>query len=197
MDFKKIAEHYLKTIITSDDYNTGSPCNNIDLLYPEFKDIILTGLTEYEEVNSDNDVPYIYETFRSHAMQSVYYFRGASKIKGGNILNAGMHHLGVGVDIINLKDENGNRVKDRGEAVDWENIDYVTLRKIMRKHMVFDLGTYEVCHFQAIPSDMQQELRRVVHHAVLEFQSENGLKADGIVGVKTIQMAREVFLPQE
>lgn len=186
MDYTKIAEHYLNVICVSDDFQNSNPINNRDLLFPDFNDLIEELLTRYDEVNNDNDCPYIYETFRSHALQNIYYFRGATKIRGGNILTAGMHHFGVAVDIINLVDKNGNKIKDRGESVDWNNIDYVTMRHISRELGIYDLGSYEVCHFQMIPTSEQSTLRQSIYQEVLNFQRANGLKADGIIGPKTI-----------
>lgn len=185
MNYEDITNNYLFNICVSPDYQNPNPVNNIDYLYPEFKDLILQMLEEYERINL-NDCPYIYETYRSHTLQNTYYYRGASKIRGGNILTAGMHHFGTAVDIINLEDKNGNKIKDKGEAVDWNTIDYKSMRVISRKLGIYDLGNYEVCHFQAIPVSEQSQLRRYIYNKVIQFQKEHNLVPDGIIGNKTI-----------
>lgn len=194
MNYKSIAENYIKRIIPSDAFNEGELYNDIDLLVPEFKDNILILIEKYGEINTDADVPFINESFRSHKLQTAYYFNRSSKIMGGSIMNAGMHNLGIAVDIINLKDKNGNSVRDRGEAIDWDNIDYLKMREISRPMGIYDLKDYEACHFQGIPSNNEQkELRKFVYNAVIQFQKENGLKGDGIVGPLTIAKAKELF----
>ena len=104
-----------------------------------------------------------------------------------------MHHFGIAEDIINLQDKNGNKIKDKGESVDWTNLDYKTMRNITRKMNISDLGNYEVCHFQYIPVSMQSELRELVFNAVKKFQSSHGLVPDGIVGPKTLEVIRKTY----
>lgn len=193
-DYQAIAEWYLEHICISDKFSSPGPVSDSNLLYPAFYELIKKAIKQYERVNTDNDCPYLYETYRSHTLQNTYYYRGASKIRGGNILTAGMHHFGIAVDIINLQDKNGNKIKDKGEAVDWSNINYNTLRAITRPLGIFDLGGYEVCHFQAIPVSEQNNLRREVYYAVINFQRENNLVPDGIVGNKTIAKLKEFYL---
>jgi len=105
-----------------------------------------------------------------------------------------MHHFGIAVDIVNLIDKNGNKTRDRGESVDWINIDYVTMRKVARSLGIFDLGAKEYCHFQAIPKINQSQLRHEVYDYVRIWQKASGLVADGIVGPKTIAKAKELYL---
>lgn len=193
MDLSNLSEHYLKVICLSDDYNSPYPVGNPELLYPPFRDLIDELISKYNEVNTDDDCPYLYETFRSHALQNIYYYRGASKIRGGNILSAGMHHLGLAVDIINLEDNNGNKIKDKGESVDWTNINYITMRSISRPLGIYDLGGYEVCHFQGVPVSEQANVRREIYNGVINFQKENGLQPDGIVGKHTISKLKELY----
>ena len=130
MNFELVGKHYIEVIVPSDEFTKGSLCGNIDLLYPPFKAGVVDLLESYKQYNKDNDIPYILESYRSHALQNAYFYRGASKIRGGSILNAGMHHFGVAVDIVNLKDKNGNSTKDLNESVDWTELDYTLLRKL-------------------------------------------------------------------
>lgn len=194
MNYKDLAEHYMSKIVTSDYFQVGEPVNDLNLLYSPFRNTIEAALEEYEEVNGDNDLPYIFETFRSHRQQWNYWYAGRSKVRGGNILTAGMHHFGIAVDIVNLIDKNGNRTKDRGEMVDWENIDYIAMRRVMTAYKAFNLGSYEMCHFQMIPMAEQSTLRHGMYDAIKEWQEKYDLVADGIVGLKTIAKAKEVFL---
>lgn len=191
--YKKIAQHYLYSICPSDYFNSLSPVCDKYLLFPEFREMIEEALIKYDEINVDNDCPYIYESFRSHKLQNIYYYRGASKIKGGNIMTSGMHHFGIAVDIINLIDKNGNKNKDKGESVDWSNINYKLLRTITRSMGINDLGSYEVCHFQMIPVIEQNNLRKAIREEIITFQENNGLVVDSIVGPKTIAKIKETL----
>ena len=60
------------------------------------------------------------------------------------------------------------------------------MRVISRKLGIYDLGNYEVCHFQAIPVSEQSQLRRYIYNKVIQFQKEHNLVPDGIIGNKTI-----------
>lgn len=193
MNFREIAKHYIENIVPSNEFQQGGVCGNLDLLFPLFKSDVMKLLVNYKEFNGDNDVPYVLESYRSHTLQSAYYFRGASKIKGGNILNAGMHHFGIAVDIVNLKDKNGNSTKDIGEAADWSNLDYTLLRKLADKIGLVSLS-WEQCHFQEIQTTQQNELRKTVYNYVIEWQRENGLKPDGIIGKMSIAKAKELYI---
>ena len=185
--FNEIAQHYLEVICTSSKFNTSQPVNNLDLLFPYFRKKVIEGIEEYKAVDSKDSNPYIYETYRSHVLQTIYYNRGASKIRGGNILKAGMHHFGIAVDIVNVN------WKDRVPIVDWKTIDYVLLKKVMNAKGLYSLS-FEACHFQLIPTSDQGELRETVYKAVKTFQQEHGLVPDGIVGPKTLSKLKEVFL---
>ena len=143
---KAIAEHYYKVIRTSDKFNTKSPCNDIDLLYPEFKEKIDTLISAYLEEHQTE--PYILETYRSNTMQLIYFNRGASKIRTN-----GMHHYGIAVDIVG-KDKHGN--------IDWDVLDYEWLRHYAVKELGLTVLSWELAHFQFIPVSKQQELRNVV-----------------------------------
>lgn len=192
MNLQEIAKHYVEIIVPSNEFQQGGVCGNLDLLFPLFKVDVMKLLANYKEFNGDNDVPYVLESYRSHTLQSAYYFRGASKIKGGNILNAGMHHFGIAVDIVNLKDKNGNGTKDLNEAVDWNNLDYTLLRKLADRIGLVSLS-WELCHFQDIKTTEQQELRNAVYYYVKDWQKKNGLKPDGIIGKISIAKARELY----
>lgn len=191
--FEDIFINYITNIVPSEKFNFPGIVNDDNLLYEPFKIMVTKALVEYEEINSDKDVPYIYESFRTHVLQRIYFNRGASKIRGGSLLSAGMHHFGIAVDIVNLKDKNGNRVKDPNEIIDWEELDYIALRKIMAAHGLSYLS-WELCHFQAIPNSQQDDLRNYMFVRMKEWQSYNGLVADGIVGERTIKKAQERYL---
>ncbi len=190
---RSIAKHYIEKIVPSDKFLINGVCDIPDLLYKPFRDIISAMFKEYKEKNTDNDVPYAYETFRSHARQSYYYSIGSSPIRGGNILNAGMHHFGIAVDIVNLDDKNNNNIKDGKERVDWTNINYSLFRKLSQKYEVNFLS-WEECHFQMIGVNQQGQLRREVYDYVKQWQRASGLLADGIVGPKTIAKTKSLYL---
>jgi hypothetical protein len=152
-------------------------------------------MNEYNNyIPNETKIPFLFETYRSHILQTTYYNIKRSTIKGGNILSAGMHHFGIATDIVCLTDKNQNGLRDPKEPVDWESIDYLFMRKLAKEVDVYDLGKYETCHFQLIPTFEQQHLRIVVKNAVIKFQTEHGLVPDGIVGNKTITKAKEIFL---
>lgn len=179
--FEGIAKHYVEKIIPSDSFSNGGVCGNMDLLFPLFKVDVLKLIVSYNEFNSGKELPYVYESFRSHALQSIYYNRGSSKIRGGNILNAGMHHFGIAVDIVNKTNS----------GVKW-NLDYTLLRKLADKIGMISLS-WELCHFQMVKTTEQTELRKAVYQYLAGWQEENGLKPDGIVGNKTIAKAKELY----
>jgi len=179
--FNEIAKHYVEKIIPSDSFSNGGVCGDMDLLFPLYKVDVMKLIVNYNEFNSGKDIPHVYESFRSHALQSIYYNRGASKIRGGNILNAGMHHFGIAVDIVNKKN---NTIK-------WD-LDYTLLRNLANKIGLVSLS-WELCHFQMIQTTEQTELRKTVYAYVVKWQKENGLVPDGIVGKKTIAKAKELY----
>lgn len=187
-----IAEHYISKIVPSPYFTSATPVNKKELLFPRFYEDIENVLMKYLQLNKDNDCPYIYETYRSHSLQHTYFMRGASQIRGGNILSAGMHHFGIAVDIINLKDKDGDTEKDPNEVVDWENLDYVLLHKIAEGKDLFRLK-FELAHLQFVRTGDQDLVRRAVYDRVLTFQKENGLTVDGIVGIQTIRKAKEIY----
>lgn len=139
---EEIAKWYKENIKTSDEFNTKSPCNNIDLLFPEFRSLIETMIKEYFEVHQTE--PYILETYRSNDLQKVYYNRGASKIR-----KDGMHHFGIAVDLVG-KDEDGH--------IDYDVLDYQWLRTWAQKNDIVVLN-WELAHFQYISVSNQQTLR--------------------------------------
>lgn len=190
---KNIAKHYIEKIVPSDSFLLNVACDKGSLLYPEFANTISQMLAEYNRKNTDDDVPVLYETFRSHARQNHYYNIGSSGIKGGNLLNAGMHHFGIAVDIVDLEDKNNNGKRDPGERVNWEHLNYRLFREMSQKYGVNFLS-WEECHFQLIGTNQQNQLRRAVYDYVRQWQRDNGLLADGIVGPRTIAKAKLVYL---
>jgi len=189
---QEIAKHYVEKVIPSAHFLSNQPCDAEELLYPPFLETVKEMISEYNSRNTDNDVPVCFETFRSHARQSYYYSVGSSKIRGGNLLNAGMHHLTIAVDLVNLDDKNNNNKRDRGERVDWTNLNYGLFREMSEKYEVNFLS-WEECHFQMIGTNQQRELRVAVFDYVKNWQWKHGLVSDGIVGGKTIAKAKELY----
>lgn len=176
IDLNKIAQHYIEKIIVSEEYLLPSPCKNTDLLLPDFKAIIDELIYEYNQVSSDE--VYWLETYRSNSLQRTYYERGTSKIKTN-----GMHHYGIAVDLCRGAN---------GKYADYE-LDYKTLRSIAGTKNLTVLS-FEQAHFQFIPVFEQDHLRIVVRNEIIEFQKNNGLVPDGIVGNKTVAKAKEIFI---
>lgn len=193
MNIEDIGKHYISVIVPSAQFTTNVAIDNPNLLYQPFGIVVTQMLSEYMDRNMDSDVPVLFETFRSHARQNHYYNIGSSGIRGGSILNAGMHHFGIAVDIVNLDDKNNNGVRDPGERVDWKNLNYKLFRNMSQK---YDLNflSWEECHFQMIGTNQQKELRVGIYNYVKNWQWQHGLISDGIVGPKTIGKAQALYL---
>ena len=140
----EIAEWFVKNIRTSNYYRTQRPCNNVELLFPEFREIVNKMISEYLEVHQTE--PYILETYRSNDLQLLYFNRGASKIR----MN-GMHHYGIAVDLVGKVDGH----------IDYEVLDYEWLRSWAKENGLTVLS-WELAHFQFISVDEQQTLRKAV-----------------------------------
>ncbi|MFA5404921.1 MAG: peptidoglycan-binding protein [Ignavibacteria bacterium] len=164
--YEDIAKHFHSVIKLSKEYqeNRAVACNNPELLFPDFKDII-----DILERNCIADGISISrrETFRTNALQLSYYKSGASKIK----LN-GMHHYGIAQDILCL-DEKGGIIQS-GSAKE-----YKQMRKLASSLGLHLLGEWDAGHFQFIATNMQNQLRSVcaaiksVDAIILHYGIEN------------------------
>lgn len=192
MNIQEISRHYIEKIVPSEQFLTNQPCDTESLLYTPFAELVAEMIIEYNKKNTDNDVPVCFETFRSHARQNHYYSIGSTGIRGGNLLNAGMHHFGIAVDIVDLEDKNNNNIRDNGERVNWEHLNYKLFRELSQKYELNFLS-WEECHFQYIGTNQQRQLRLAVYDYVKQWQHSNGLVADGIVGIRTITKAKELY----
>ncbi len=173
---REIAKHYIEKIIPSEFYLAPNPCNNRDILYPPFLELVYKGIEDFKKFYPESEVA-IVETYRSNKLQEKYYRQGASRIK-----KDGMHHYGIAVDL-------AFRVDDKITY----NGDYKTLRECMKKQGLILLGLWDAGHVQFIPVDEQLKLREAVVRAVKEFQLSNGLTLDGIIGGHTIGRAQTLY----
>lgn len=193
MNIEEIGKHYISVVVPSEKFTQNIAVDNPDLLYPPFRASVEAMIKEYNELNMDDDVPVIFESFRSHARQNHYYNNGSTGIRGGSLLNAGMHHLCIAADIVDLEDKNNNGERDPGERVNWEHLNYKLFRNLSQKYELNFLS-WEECHFQMIGTDQQNELRKGIYNYVKKWQARQGLVPDGIVGPKTIAKAKALYL---
>lgn len=140
-----IAEFYLKTIAKSSKFNSKSPVSDQSLLFPAFLEKVKFCISIYNKSHKNQDVTFT-ETYRSNALQLIYYNNGASKTKVD-----GMHHFGIAVDCIFVF--NGKKTY-KG--------DIVGLRKIFKDNNLFILGMWDALHVQFIPVSQQAALRKEV-----------------------------------
>lgn len=183
---ESLSEFYLRTLCLSTRYFSDSPVSGPSLLFPDFAKKIDSVISGYNEIHPSQCV-FIFESFRSNSLQRLYYLRGNSKIRRN-----GMHHYGIAADLVYLDDLNHNGLKDAGEYVSWEKLDYSLLKKLADAEGLSHL-TWESCHFQLIPVALQEQLRAYVAQSIVSFQSAYGLLADGIVGPKTVDKLNEVY----
>ena len=178
MDIQNISQHYLKKLIISDSYLSNTPCREKALLYPDFYILVQQGISQFNQIRANVEVVLI-ETYRSNTLQECYYNSGASKIRKN-----GMHHYGIAADCAFKVD--GNLTF---------NGDYKNLRSCFLNVGLYILGLWDAGHVQFIPATTgdQNVLRKAVNKAVINFQNENGLDADGIVGKLTIQKAKQIY----
>lgn len=163
-----IIKHYFLKIVINDNYTLLNPCQNEELLFPEFhnrlKDILLT----YSYHISD-DKPCFFETFRSLSRQHHLFNQGVTKIR-----TYSMHHFGLAADIVNSKNK----------SYQW-NLDYDILRRLAIQKELTVLN-WELCHFQFIPVSMQGVIIHVINESTKIIQDLINVQIDGIIGVKTI-----------
>lgn len=178
MDYKPIADFYLKTLITAPEFFSDTPCRRLELLYPEFLQKTTAAIADFYTSQPDHIVIFT-ETYRSNALQLIHYNNGNSKIS-----NNGMHHYGIAVDCAFRI--NGNFTY-KGN--------YKLLRECFKNAGLYLLGDWDMGHVQYIPATVTQQsaLRIEVSELIRKFQRDQGLKADSIVGPKTIAKAKEVY----
>ncbi|CAL1519738.1 peptidoglycan-binding protein [Chitinophaga sp. MM2321] len=169
-------DFYLQTLVTSTKYNSQTPVDDQALLYPDFLARLKSCVSQYRQTYPDQDITFT-ETYRSNTLQEQYFNNGASKIKTN-----GMHHYGIAADSIFII--NGKRTY-KG--------DINLIRSIYKQNGLTILGMWDALHAQYITIAQQQPLRNAVKAAIKKFQKDNDLVPDGIVGKKTIAMARKVF----
>lgn len=145
---KEIADFFANVIYKSDKYETQSPCNDTDLLFPPFYAIVMEMINAYQEQHET--IPFVLETYRSNTLQRIYFNRGASKIRQN-----GMHHYGIAVDLVGRA--NGQ--------IDYEVLDYAWLRDWAKNNGLTVLD-WELAHFQFIPVASQNELRQAAADAI-------------------------------
>jgi hypothetical protein len=179
MDIQSIAQHYIKKLIISNVYFSIQPCRDLSLLYPEFGSLIQLGISDFNEIRPDAEVV-LTETYRSDPLQLIYYNSGASKIRKN-----GMHHYGIAADCA---------FKINGKLT--YKGDYKNLRKCFKEIGLHILKEWDEGHVQLIPATASEQnvLRKAIDSAVKQFQSENGLVVDGIVGKNTIKKAKELYV---
>lgn len=174
---KNIAEFYIKKLIPSDKYLNVLPCKDRSLLLPEFNDAVSRSIAKFQSRYPDVEVVFV-ETFRSNALQLKHFKNRASKIKSN-----GMHHYGIAVDLA---------FKIEGEF-SYQG-DYKYLRECHEMEGLKLLGLWDAGHVQYVPVVKQADLRNTVLMSIKEFQKQNGLTPDGIVGAKTIAKAKTIYL---
>lgn len=174
---KEIVDHYIQKLITSDLYYSEKPCKDSNLLVTFFREKVASAITNYQLKFPGIEVVYV-ETYRSNALQLKHFNNRASKIK-----KDGMHHYGIAADFM---------FKIDGHAT--YQGDFKSLRQCFLDEGLFLLGEWDAGHVQGIAVEDQSLLRTSVTQGIKNFQQENGLTADGIVGPNTINKAKELFL---
>lgn len=173
---KDIAKHYVSKLIPSSSYNSANPVKDESLLFPLFLRLVNDAIQLFNRKYSDVKVVFV-ETYRSNTLQLIHFNNGASKIR-----KDGMHHFAIAVDcFFNVNGKNTY------------NGDYKFLRECFVQCGLNLLGVWDMGHVQMIRVADQQVVRNAVKQAVKDFQRENGLTSDGIVGKKTIAKAKEVY----
>lgn len=146
MKYENICNHYNEIIKSFKFFDSAKPIRDVELLLPEFYNILIFCFNEYQKKHSNQKV-YITETYRSNNLQLKYFKQGKSKIK-----KDGMHHFGIAADVAFLIDD---KLSYKG--------DYNFLRKIFRENNLTVLE-WELGHVQFIPVSEQINLRKEIEN---------------------------------
>ena len=174
---KKIADFFLRILLTNSKFNSTIPISDQNLLLPDFVTILNACIVKYKQTYPSQDITFT-ETYRSNALQEIHYNNGASKIKKN-----GMHHYGIAADSIFII--NGKK-SYKG--------DINLIRKIYKDSGLTTLGMWDPLHVQYISVDQQQELRNTVSSAIIGFQKKYNLTQTGEENAETIAKAKSIFL---
>ncbi|MFA5405656.1 MAG: hypothetical protein WC358_12050 [Ignavibacteria bacterium] len=150
MKYENICKHYNYTIINSDYFDSAIPIRDVDLLLPEFYNMLVFCFNEYQKKYPNQKV-YITETYRSNILQQKYFKQGKSKIR-----NNGMHHFGIAVDVAFFIND---KMSYKG--------DYNFLRRIFNENKLTVLD-WELGHVQFIPVSEQNALRKEIDNWKIE-----------------------------
>lgn len=173
---KKIADFYLRMLMTGAKFNSSQPNADQTLLFPDFLIKLNSCIAQYKQQRPGQDITFT-ETYRSNALQMIHFNNGASKIKKN-----GMHHYGIAADSIFII---GGKRTFKG--------DVTLIRKIYSDNGLTILGMWDALHVQFIPVGDQQALRDTVSAAITKFQKDNGLTQTGEANAETIAKAKQVF----
>ena len=148
MDIEKIKNHYQTKIMNSDNYKSKTPVNDLDLLYPEFLDTLISCFQKYNEDKPEEEL-YIVESYRSNELQIKYFRSGKSKISQNS-----MHHYGLAADVaFNI----GGEFTYKG--------DYELLRKIFQDAGLTVLR-WELGHVQYVKVSEQKKVREELDDSI-------------------------------
>jgi hypothetical protein len=144
MKYENICRHYKENIVNCDLFDSPKPIKDVELLLPEFYNLLVFCFNEYQKKYPNQNV-YITETYRSNILQQKYFKQGKSKIR-----NNGMHHYGIAADVAFLINE---KLSYKG--------DYNYLRRIFKENNLTVLD-WELGHVQFIRVSEQNALRAEV-----------------------------------
>lgn len=168
-EFLGIIKHFFLLLSSNNNFLSTEINNSIIILYPYFKSKIETIINEFYKY-SHTDTLQIFETYRSQQRQHYLYSIGATKK-----LNYGMHYFYIACDIVFVKKGN----------ITW-NGDYNSLWEIAKTQDLFPISTSDLCHFQYITIQQQQELINLYKRILYLFQIRYDLVPDLFIGNKTI-----------
>lgn len=142
MKYENIYNHYNEVIKNFQYFDSAKPIRDVELLLPEFYNILVFCFNEYQKKYPNQKV-FITETYRSNALQLKYYKQSKSKIR-----KDGMHHFGIAADVAFLIND---KLSYKG--------DYNYLRRIFKENNLTVLD-WELGHVQYIPVSEQNVLRK-------------------------------------
>lgn len=169
---EEIAKHYISVVVPSDKFLSKNPVRDLDLLFPKFRKMVEECFDEFK-LKKGYGVK-LAETYRSNTLQARYFETGASKIKQN-----GMHHYAIAGDCL-------------FEKFGYQG-DYKTLREIFKKKGLTIIGVWDMGHVQFVSTGEQNKLRSAVKKEVMKFQTQHGLKIDGVAGRNTHNKAKEIY----